>query len=268
MATSRSGPWVRRRTPDQCRPQRGRRSRREADPERERRPSGPAGGGRHPGAGHPGARPVRCSPRRVRARVHCVAGAVRAAQGPARRAERLLGAGNRFEGASAPAAITSQLAAHVVGTLGPITSEELRTLGSPYDASSVVGRTGLEASRERTLAGTPSTHVDVETAAGTPVRLLESFGGRPGAAVRTSIDLRVQRAAEQALARSAHPNVSMVAIRASTGEVLAVVSDPLSALDTALEGAYPPGSTFKVLTFTALYRHGSLVRRRPVARQP
>ena len=172
--------------------------------------------------------------------------------------------GTEFEGASAPAAITSQLAAHVVGTLGPITSEELRTLGSPYDASSVVGRTGLEASRERTLAGTPSTHVDVETAAGTPVRLLESFGGRPGAAVRTSIDLRVQRAAEQALARSAHPNVSMVAIRASTGEVLAVVSDPLSASDTALEGAYPPGSTFKVLTFTALYRHG-LTRSSPTS---
>ena len=164
--------------------------------------------------------------------------------------------GTAFKSTSAPAAITAQLAAHVVGSLGPITAEELRTLGDPYDSSSVVGQSGLEASQERTLAGAPSTHVDVEDARGKPIKLLASFGGRPGAAVRTSIDPQVQRAAEGALARSTRPNVSMVAMRASTGQVLAVVADPLSTYDTALQGAYPPGSTFKVLTFTALHRHG------------
>jgi len=58
--------------------------------------------------------------------------------------------------------------------------------------------------------------------------------------------------------------VSMVAIRASTGQVLAVASNPLSTYDTALQGAYPPGSTFKVLTFSALHGHG-LTRSSPAS---
>jgi cell division protein FtsI/penicillin-binding protein 2 len=164
--------------------------------------------------------------------------------------------GTEFERASALTAITPQLAAHVVGTVGPITAHELTVLGSPYAASSTVGQTGLQASQERTLAGTPSTHIDTEDASGAPVKLLASFGGHPGATVRTSIDPRIQRAAENALAQSTRPDVSMVAIRASTGQVVAAVSDPLSTYDTALQGAYPPGSTFKVLTFTALSTHG------------
>jgi cell division protein FtsI/penicillin-binding protein 2 len=164
--------------------------------------------------------------------------------------------GTEFERTSASAAITPQLTAHLVGSLGPITAEELGKFGAPYDASSIVGQTGLQASQERRLAGVPSTHIDIEEADGSPVRRLASFGGRPGAAVRTSIDPRVQRAAEQALAQSTRPNVSMVAIRASTGQVLAAVSDPLGTYDTALAGVYPPGSTFKVLNFTALYGHG------------
>jgi cell division protein FtsI/penicillin-binding protein 2 len=164
--------------------------------------------------------------------------------------------GTEFERTTATAAITSQLAAHVVGTLGPITSQELKALGAPYDDTSVVGQSGLQASKERTLAGAPSTHIDVEDAGGDPVKLLASFAGHPGSAVRTTIDPRVQRAAEKALAQSKRPDVSMVAVRASTGQVLAVVADPLSTYDTALEGAYPPGSTFKVLTFTGLHAHG------------
>lgn len=164
--------------------------------------------------------------------------------------------GTAFERTTALSAITPQLADHVVGTVGPITAQELKTLGTPYSATSVVGQTGLQASQERTLAGVPSTHVDVEDAGGNPVKRLASFGGHPGVAVHTSIDPTVQRAAEQALAQSTRPGVSMVAVRASTGQVLAVVSDPLSTYDTALEGAYPPGSTFKVLTFTALFAHG------------
>jgi hypothetical protein len=164
--------------------------------------------------------------------------------------------GTEFVRSSAPGAISSQLGAHVVGSLGPVTAEELKTLGAPYDPSSIVGQGGLEASQERTLAGTPSVHVDIESASGAPVKLLARFGGRPGAAVHTSIDPRVQHAAEQALAQSTRPNVSMVAIRASTGQVLAVASNPLTTYDTALQGAYPPGSTFKVLTYTELQAHG------------
>jgi cell division protein FtsI/penicillin-binding protein 2 len=76
----------------------------------------------------------------------------------------------------------------------------------------------------------------------------------PGVApqpVRTTIDLRVQRAAETALARVG--NAGFVAVRASTGQVVAVVSNPATAeFDRALDGRYPPGSTFKIITSTAL----------------
>jgi Penicillin binding protein transpeptidase domain/Penicillin-binding Protein dimerisation domain/NTF2-like N-terminal transpeptidase domain len=164
--------------------------------------------------------------------------------------------GTEFQRSAGQAAITAQLGAQVVGSLGPITAQQLHALGAPYDASSIVGRGGLEAAAERTLAGTPTTRVDVLNAAGHPVTRLATFRGRPGRAVRTSLDPRVQRAAEAALATSRHPDVAMVALRASTGQVLAIVADPASGYDTALQGAYPPGSTFKVLTSTALFRRG------------
>ncbi len=153
-------------------------------------------------------------------------------------------------------AITNQLAAHVVGTVGPISAAELKKLGSPYDAESDVGQTGIEQSQERTLAGTPTIQINVDDSGGNPIARLATYHGHPGRAVHTSIDPRVQRAAEAALATSGRPNVSMVAVQASTGRVLAIVSDPVTTYDTALQGAYPPGSTFKVIDSTALFRKG------------
>jgi cell division protein FtsI/penicillin-binding protein 2 len=164
--------------------------------------------------------------------------------------------GTQFEATSQTVGLTKQLTAHLVGTVGPITAEQLKALGSPYDASSYVGQTGIEASEERTLAGTPTTHVDIVNEVHTPLTTLASFPGKNGTAVSTSIDPKIQRAAEAALATATHHNVSMVAINASTGQVLAAVSDPLSTYDTAFQGAYPPGSTFKVLTSSALFRNG------------
>ena len=164
--------------------------------------------------------------------------------------------GTQFEASGRTVAITKQLSAHLVGTVGPITAEQLRQLGSPYDASSSVGQTGIEASEEKTLAGMPTTHIDVENRLGTPLARLASFPGKTGTPVVTSIDPKIQRAAEAALATASHHDVSMVAINASTGQLLAVVSDPITTYDTALQGAYPPGSTFKVLTSSALIRAG------------
>jgi cell division protein FtsI/penicillin-binding protein 2 len=164
--------------------------------------------------------------------------------------------GTQFELTSNRRALTPQLGAHAVGAVGPITAEELQRLGPPYDASSAVGQTGIEQAYEHQLAGTPTSRVVAINAGGAPIQTLATFPGHPGKPVITSIDPAVQRAAEAALAGE-HRNVAMVAIRASTGHVLAVVSDPVSyAYDQALEGEYPPGSTFKVLTSTALIRAG------------
>jgi len=164
--------------------------------------------------------------------------------------------GTEFELSHSRSAITPQLAAHVVGTVGAITAQQLQQLGLPYTAASQVGQSGLELADQRRLAGTPRTQITVTDAGGATVATLATFPGRPGHGVQTSIDPRVQRAAEAALAPVGHP-VAMVAMRASTGQVLAVVSDPAgSGYDLALQGEYPPGSTFKVLTSTALIQRG------------
>jgi cell division protein FtsI/penicillin-binding protein 2 len=164
--------------------------------------------------------------------------------------------GTTFERSSSRTAITPNLAAHVVGSVGAITADELKQLGAPYDTASQVGRTGLENIDERQLAGTPTTHVEVVDAHGATVRTLQSYNGHPGRPVPTSIDPRVQRAAESALA-NVGKHAGLVAMRASTGQVLAAVSVPAGyPYDQALHGAFPPGSTFKVLTSTALIQHG------------
>ena len=69
--------------------------------------------------------------------------------------------------------------------------------------------------------------------------------------MRTSIDMRVQQAASRAVATVSGFNVAMVAIRPSTGAVLAVVNKP-GGFNRALLGTYPPGSTFKMITASAL----------------
>jgi cell division protein FtsI/penicillin-binding protein 2 len=145
----------------------------------------------------------------------------------------------------------------VVGTVGAITADELKALGPPYDASSQVGKTGLENLYERRLAGTPTTKVGVVNAQGATVATLRTYPGTPSRSVVTSLDPRVQRAAESALSSLRGKHAGLIAMRASTGQVLAVVSDPADyAYDQALDGEFPPGSTFKVLTSTALIRAG------------
>ena len=175
--------------------------------------------------------------------------------------------GTVFQATGARRAITQQLGSHLVGSVGAITAEQLRRLGSPYDASSVVGQSGLEAAFERRLAGTPRTAIEILNASGAPVATLAKFPGRPGRPVKTSIDPVAQRAAEAALAGQPR-SAAMVAIRASTGQVLAAVSDPVTqSFDQAFQGAYPPGSTFKVLVSAALIRAG-LSPASPVACPP
>ena len=63
-----------------------------------------------------------------------------------------------FQSSTARTAITPGLAAGLVGTVGPITAQELAELGVPYDAESIVGQTGLEQADERQLGGPAGRH--------------------------------------------------------------------------------------------------------------
>ena len=89
-----------------------------------------------------------------------------------------------------------------------------------------------------------------------------------GKDVTTTIDPAVQTAAESALAAATKP-AALVAIRPSTGDVVAVANGGPNAAgyDRALLGQYPPGSTFKVVSGYALLRRATRRRRRSPARR-
>ncbi len=164
--------------------------------------------------------------------------------------------GTVFQETSARTAVTPGLAAHLVGTVGPITAEELQQLGPSYSLTSTVGQTGLESAYQTELAGSPGGTVTVVGADGKTVATAATFSPKPGMALLTSIDPTVQLAAEAALAPVTH-DAAMVAVRASTGQVLAAVSLPAAEqFDQAMEGEFAPGSTFKVITSTALMEAG------------
>ena len=165
-------------------------------------------------------------------------------------------AGSVFKRTAQRAAITPALGAQLVGSVAPVTAQELASLGLAYGPDSAVGQTGIEQAYEKELAGSPGATIGVIHKDGSAGATLASFSARPGSGVTTSIDPTVQKAAEQALGGIAQP-AAFVAMRASTGEVLAVVNTPVSGqFDAALQGRYPPGSTFKVITASALFQSG------------
>jgi len=163
--------------------------------------------------------------------------------------------GTVFQTGTALSAVTPGLTAGIVGTVGPITAQELSQLGAPYTAQSVVGQTGLEGVSERQLAGTPGATVSVVRPSGASVATVATVPPHPGTPVTTTINPTVQQAAEAALAGE-QKTAALVAVDASTGGVLAAVSVNTGDFDLALDGAQPPGSTFKVITSTALITHG------------
>jgi cell division protein FtsI/penicillin-binding protein 2 len=65
----------------------------------------------------------------------------------------------------------------------------------------------------------------------------------------------VQQAAEAALAGE-KKSAALVAVNATTGALLAAVSVNSGGFDQAIDGGFPPGSTFKVITSGALITHG------------
>lgn len=157
---------------------------------------------------------------------------------------------------TAQLAPTRTFARALLGTVAPVTAEQLKTLGPAYGPGAQVGQFGLEGRFEKQLAGTPTRSVIIRLADGTPDRTLRSRSGTKGRALRTTLDRDVQGAAENALGDSGKA-AALVAVQPSTGDVLAVANRPAdSSFDRALGGRYPPGSTFKIVSTAALLRDG------------
>lgn len=162
--------------------------------------------------------------------------------------------GTRFRDTTLRGGPTPEFAAHVLGRFGEITAERLEDLGPPYEIGDQVGLSGLEARFEEQLAGTPSSTIDVVDADGEVVEELEVFEGRDPEPVKTTIDPAVQAAVEAALGDTTAPTAIVVVD--STSQVRAVASRPLNEFNRAVGGEYPPGSTFKIVTTSALLAGG------------
>jgi cell division protein FtsI/penicillin-binding protein 2 len=87
---------------------------------------------------------------------------------------------------------------------------------------------------------------------GVDVAVLNEESGTPAPSVTISLDRAVQNSAQDAV-DMVGKKAMIVAIKPSTGEILAVAQNAAANVDgpTATMGLYPPGSTFKIVTASA-----------------
>ncbi|TBU95816.1 penicillin-binding protein 2 [Phytopseudomonas dryadis] len=163
--------------------------------------------------------------------------------------------------------------AHSVGYVGRINEKELKELDPvEYSGTHHIGKTGIERFYEDQLHGKVG-YEEVETnARGRVLRVLNRTDPVPGKDIVLTLDVRLQEAAEAALGGR---RGAIVAIQPSTGEVLAMVSQPSfdpnpfvtgisfkayadlrDSIDRplynrVLRGLYPPGSTIKPMVAVA-----------------
>jgi penicillin-binding protein 2 len=184
------------------------------------------------------------------------------------------------------------LAAQVVGYVGSITQQQLHRLGKAYDLNDEIGQSGAESAFDMYLRGVDGAsrlHVDNFGVPLGTARLATL--PKPGNTVRLTLSLKLQKAAESALAdgiRLAQANGewaarggAIVALDPRDGSILAMASSPTykpavyaghvsardltaqgltaktaamknyPALNRATDATYPPGSTFKPVTALA-----------------
>ena len=138
------------------------------------------------------------------------------------------------------------------GVPGVTVNEEAAMVrADPNFAPDIISR--VEKVVNKDLEGANGWQVAAVNSHGALIDALEVHAPQPAPAVRISIDHNIQRAAQQAVDLRKEMKAMMVAIRPSTGEILAVAQTQKADEDgdVALMGQYPPGSTFKIITAAA-----------------
>ena len=174
------------------------------------------------------------------------------------------------------------LAAHVLGSVGEISEEELKEARyKGLEPGDEVGQGGVEYSYDHFLRGQPGlTKIQVNALGQpTPGGQLVSKSPTPGESLKLTIDSEVQTAGESALASQGLPG-AFITMDVNNGQILGLGSSPTfepSALtppmtqaevnalyrselaplaNRATEGLYPTGSTFKIITALAALENG------------
>ncbi len=113
---------------------------------------------------------------------------------------------------------------HVLGYVGRINTQELEDIDSTnYSGTDYIGKIGIEKFYEDELHGTVGYEQAENDASGESVRVLNQIKPIPGKNLYLTIDSNLQLAAEKAL--NGHRG-AIVAIQPSTGQILAMVSEP------------------------------------------
>jgi penicillin-binding protein 2 len=186
----------------------------------------------------------------------------------------------------------STAAAQMLGYLQPITAQEVQQLHIPvtgFSADDLVGQSGLEAQYDKQLRGTTGIDKVAVNASGQVTSTIKNVKPVAGNNLVTSINAKLQIATQNILANAvqqahyanAGATSGAAVVMTTTGRVVAMASYPTydpsvwsggisqreftrlfgtgngePILDRAMQGEYPPGSTFKVTTLTAGIKSG------------
>ena len=185
-----------------------------------------------------------------------------------------------------------ETAVHALGYVGTVSAADLARIDrEAYAGTSTIGKVGIEAAYEDPLRGRNGSREIMVNARGRSVvklgtlqAALQTRPGEPGTDLFLTLDLEVQRVAEQAVRDQ---RAAIVALDPNNGDVIALVSRPgfdpnlfargltrteYAALNEnpdrplfnrALRGTYPPGSTIKPVVALAGLTHGIIEPDKP-----
>src|SRR5437870_8931781 len=169
------------------------------------------------------------------------------------------------------------LAAHLLGYVGEVSKSELAQDDGDYVGGDLVGKAGLEKTFDKDLRGDPGDQQVEVDALGRRIRVLQEEPDRSGGTLTLTLDRDLQEAADRALGEA---DGAIVALDPRSGEVLAMVSHPSfdpnvfargirsaewrtlvedrkhPLNNRAVQGVFPPGSTFKVAVATGALEEG------------
>ena len=170
-------------------------------------------------------------------------------------------------------------AAHLIGYVGEVSEEDLNSSKFDfYSPGDMVGKFGVEETYDSLLRGTDGSRDVIVNSHGKEVDQLRQVLAIPGQDLRLTIDLDVQRVAEQAMEGK---NGALVAMDPHTGEILAMVSRPTfdpnqfavrltkaywsqiitdpdhPLMNKSIQAQLAPGSTFKIIMSFAGLQEGA-----------
>ena len=187
--------------------------------------------------------------------------------------------------------VNGSVASHILGRVGRIYKEEYVVLKNKgYGMNDTLGKDGIEKIMEDYLKGKDGVQNIEQSIDGRTMKVLETKEATPGNNVILTLDLELQKIAENSLAKtikdmSSNPESlgasagAVVVVDVNNGEILAIASYPTFNQNTfnedykellendakpmwnrAISGTYAPGSTFKMLTAVAALESGVTTR--------